>query len=345
MKPTLIECEVLDGLKPITEREVLQVFPQQARILPNKNRAMVLFEFLGKLEDLDNLRTVVAGHVVHSYPVPRPKAFLGHAHFTKMCQQIEAVISLYPPKTFGSFTIGAAGKGSSVFQRIREEIGKTTGLVYQDKEADLLLRFRPSVVEKNGWDFLVRVGPRPFSARSWRVFDIGGALNGTVAAAMAAITKPTGEDRFLNLMSGSGTLLVERVMAGAARQVVGVEIDGEVLAGARRNLAAAGVMDVDMIQGNAALTPFPAGSFNVICADLPWGQLMGSNEENERLYPALLKESARIAAAGARMVLLTHSIRLMERTLKNLPSDWKLKQEIKIKQGGLHPRMYIFKRV
>ena len=46
--------------------------------------------------------------------------------------------------------------------------------------------------------------------------------------------------------------------------------------------------------------PFPENSFDVITADLPWGQLIGSHQENEWLYPAVLAEAARVIAQGGR---------------------------------------------
>lgn len=341
MQQQLIEYEVLDGLKPIALAEIKRKYPS-ADFNITKNRAAIQFQFSGKLDSLSDIKTIVAAHVLHPFAVPRPKAFLGHQHFTHLMNQINQIIQLYPANTYSTFTISAAGKDSSTFQRLRDEIGKALELQYHPEEADLLLRFRPSKLEKNGWDFMIRVGPRPYSARPWRVFNMEGALNGSVAAAIVELTNPQPQDQFLNLMSGSGTLLIERLQYGPSSNTVGVEINNNIIQGAIQNFSATNLKYTPtLIQADAIGTPFSPNTFNVITADLPWGQLMGSNKENERLYPALFKETARIASPKAKMILLTHSIKLMDKTMFKNAADWKLQQEIKIKQGGLHRKSVV----
>ena len=79
-------------------------------------------------------------------------------------------------------------------------------------------------------------------------------------------------------------------------------------------------------------------------ADLPWGQLLGSHEDNLKLYPLVLAEAARVAAPGARAVFITHEIRLMERTLRDFADRWTTQKEVRVFQGGLHPRIYLLAR-
>src|SRR5207245_442476 len=68
-----------------------------------------------------------------------------------------------------------------------------------------------------------------------------GALNATIAAAMVRLVEPRRGDRFLNLMSGSGTLLVERLLLGGGAVAAGVDHDPEALAAATANASAAGL--------------------------------------------------------------------------------------------------------
>ncbi len=94
---------------------------------------------------------------------------------------------------------------------------------------------------------------------------------------------------------------------------------------------------------DATALQFPANTFNAICADLPWGQLVGSHQHNADLYPQVLAEAARVATPRAHLVLLTHEIKLFESVLQDC-TEWTLKDVVKIFQGGLHPRIYLFQR-
>ena len=77
--------------------------------------------------------------------------------------------------------------------------------------------------------------------------------------------------------------------------------------------------------------------------DPPWGDAVGTHRQNAVLYPAFLKECARVAAPGARLVLLTHEIRLLERTLQS-QNVWGLEREFRTFHGGHYPRVYLLSR-
>jgi tRNA (guanine6-N2)-methyltransferase len=158
------------------------------------------------------------------------------------------------------------------------------------------------------------------------------------------MTSPRPNDRFLNLMCGSGTLLIERLLRCPARVATGCDTDAAALASAKENLRASKLTGpVELLEMDATALQFPASAFNVICADLPWGQLVGSHWHNADLYPQVLAEAARVATPRARLALLTHEIKLFESILQNC-TEWILQDVVKIFQGGLHPRIYLFQR-
>ena len=208
----------------------------------------------------------------------------------------------------------------------------------------MLLRIRPSSLEASGWELLTRISPRPLSVRPWRVHNMDGALNATIAAVMIEMTSPRPNDRFFNLMCGSGTLLIERLLRCPARAAIGCDIDAAALASAKENLRASKLSSpVELLEMDATALQFPANTFNAICADLPWGQLVGSHQHNADLYPQVLAEAARVATPRARLVLLTHEIKLFENVLQDC-TEWTLQDVVKIFQGGLHPRIYLFQK-
>lgn len=292
------------------------------------------------LKALLSLRSVVAAYLVTPFEVPRPKALLGDQHFRRLLAAIETVQALHPEGAFKSFRFGAAGSDSTVFERLAAQIGKATGLACDPLEGDLLLRVRPSAA---GWEVLTRLSPRPLSARSWRVCNLTGGLNATVAVAMNALAQAKVTSRYLNAMCGSGTLLIEQGLAGKSGKLVGFDLDGAALACAAQNVRAAGLEgNVELVQVDAAALPFDDGSFDTITADLPWGDAVGNHAMNASLYPTFLAEMARVAAANARLVVLTHEIKLFERVVA-AQRYWTLEQELRVFHGGHYPRMYLLR--
>jgi len=341
---TLLCCEVLQGVKPFACKELLHRFGKRVSILPGDDPETIFLRYQGDLHELLRLRTIVAVYLVQHFPVPRPRALLGQQHFQALLRQIETVRRLYSAHIFTSFRVSAAGEDSSTFARIKAEISQASGLTFDPEEGELLLRIRPSSLEASGWELLTRISPRPLSVRPWRVHNMEGALNATIAAVMIEMTSPRPNDRFLNLMCGSGTLLIERLLRCPARVAIGCDIDTAALAAAQENLRASKLTaPVELLEMDATALQLPSSTFDVICADLPWGQLVGSHRHNSALYPKFLTEAARVATPRARLVLLTHEIKLFESVLQDC-TEWTLREVVKIFQGGLHPRIYLFQK-
>lgn len=342
----LCEAEVVTGLKALAVEELRARFGERVKIYDKAKPEEILFHYEGDLSALGMLTKTIAVYLVQHYSIPRPLALLGHQHFQNMLKQIALVRSMHAGDSFHFFRIGAAGSSSSVFTRIKGEIQKATGLIPNEEEADLLLRVRKSDWQAEGWDVLVRLSPRPLSARAWRVCNWEGALNATIASAMVEMSEPRPDDRFFNLMCGSGTLLVERLARAPADVIGGCDTDLIALRCAGDNLRAAGFAgQVELLEMDAANLQLPDACIDVICADLPWGQLVGSHEENLKLYPLILLEASRIAAPGARAVFITHEIKLMDRVLSDYTNQWRVKNVARVFQGGLHPKIYVLEKL
>ena len=338
-----LEGEIAPGLAGFLSDE-LAPFGERISRLQLDAPDIFSMRYSGDLRELLALRMVAALYIRQAYAIPRPSALLAPEHLRVLLAQIDRIVKLHPPETFRTFRISAAGDESPTFLRIRQAIGSQTRLRYSSDDADLLIRVRP-VPTQDGWETLIRLSPRPLVTRPWRVFNYLGALNANIAAAMIEMCYPLPRDRFLNVMSGSGTLLIERLRRCSARLAIGCDLDLVALKGSRQNVAAARLSTaVHLMRADVTQSPFAAGSFDVICGDLPWGQMVGSHEQNARLYPRLMREAARIAAPGAKLALLTHDMRLFEDGLERSADWWTLKDALQVTQGGLHPRIYLFQR-
>lgn len=337
------EAEVVPGLELLARAE-LQRLPQ-VRLCDDVGQGRIRFRFEGELAALRGLRLAQAVYLSVTHPVPRPRGLLGDAHWRRLLAQIEAARALNRAQPFQSFSVAAAGSDSSVMQRIRGAVSEATRLADGGDKGDLLIRIRPATgAGESGWETLVRLTPRPLATREWRVCNFEGALNATVAHAMGLLTDPQPDDTFLNAACGSGSILIERQAIAPARLLLGVDLDAVVLDCARRNIEASDVKGTACLCiGDIRTLPLPEGSVTAVCADLPFGQRVGSHQDNVAAYPYMLRELARVTAPGAKCVLLTHEIRLMDSLLRQQPF-WLLEQSIQINLRGLHPRIYVLRR-
>lgn len=347
----LIECEVLPGLKPFARDEILSRLGRAVELLPLADEAAIAFRFSVDPRRLFALRTVVAAYLVLRFDIPRPLALLGDQHFRVLLGGIAEARALHPMGAFTSLHVDAAGRDSPVMARLRRALADATGLADDLRAGDLQVRLRRAQVTLDGrppvgWEVLVRLSPRPLSVRAWRVHNLPGAVNATIAAAMAEVAAPRPADRYLNLLCGSGTLLVERLLRAPAALAIGVDLDPAALVQAADHLHVAGLEGRGLVvEMDATRLDFPDRHFDSLAADLPWGQLTGTHRENASLYPRVLEEAHRVAAPGARLVLLTHEVSLLERILPDFATRWRVRQATRILQGGLHPRIYQLERV
>lgn len=341
--PHNVEAEVAHGLESVARQELTRQLGPYVRWAAAVGQPGALrFEYVGDLRALTKLRTVQAVYLLHHFELPRPKALLGDQHFRTLVALLETVRAL-DPAAFQTLHIGAAGADSSVMLRLKAELAQATRLRTGADEGDLLLRLRRGP-DGEGWEALVRIGPRPLATRAWRVQNYGGALNATVAHAMALLTQPRPDDVVLNLACGSGTLLIERLAAAPAARVLGCDTHPDALAAAQANIAAAKQSQrIELHPWDARDLPLPDANINVLLADLPFGNLQGSHSTNTTLYPAILQEAARVATSDARFALITHEARLMQNLLAQ-HATWIHEQTIMVTLGGLHPRIYLLRR-
>ncbi|WP_243738194.1 RNA methyltransferase [Cellulomonas shaoxiangyii] len=329
------------------------------------------------------LRTAVAAWVVVHLDVPRPKSIASPEHLQRVVDAVYASLRVAGSSTF---RFEAAGSDSAVFARLAELLHEATGLRHDAAHGDLVVRVRRGVrgaggtrpgagrgaVDRArrtggdeadpGWDVLVRVGPRPLSARTWRVVDFPGAANATIAAAMTRLAGTRDDDRVLNLMCGSGTLLAERLLAAPAAASLGVDRAQPALDAARANLEAAGLLGRasrtalvradatdaaavrDAVDAHLAVDDRPPAA-DLVLADPPWGTLHGSHAASPALHAGLLRGAHAVTAPGARLVVLTHEVKVMERVVREAADLWAPVTTTRVFAKGHHPRVHVLRRV
>jgi 23S rRNA G2445 N2-methylase RlmL len=151
---------------------------------------------------------------------------------------------------------------------------------------------------------------------------------------MLQLAAPRPDDRVLNLLCGSGTLLAEAPPVALA---LGLDSDRRALAAARANVAA------PLVLADVRHLPLAPRSFDVIAADLPYGERSGSHRENDALYRAFLAAASHAARPGARLVAISHDIRRFEAALAESP-PWRVSRKLRVFQKGFRPAIWLLTR-
>ncbi|MEZ4608425.1 MAG: methyltransferase [Deinococcales bacterium] len=235
-------------------------------------------------------------------------------------------------QSFKSFRLSAAGKDSQVFERIKTAFRDVSGLSYDD-EGELLIRIRPF---EGAWQVLMRLSPRPLSARLWRKCNVPGGLNATLAAAMVRASGAKAGQRLFNPMCGSATLAIEAKHYEPLLDISACDFDEKMLACAQENIFASG-HEIKLSQADAL--GFEADPFDIILVNPPWGDATGDNAQNHLLYPKLLSAMRRLSHPQTRLILLSHEIKLMEKLLAE-SKLWRSVGVERVFHGGHYPRMW-----
>ncbi len=175
------------------------------------------------------------------------------------------------------------------------------GLRYtaDDREADLNVRV---FIEHENAFVGVRLGKHPLHERGYKVAERAGSLKPSVAAAMLRLASVEAGMRLLDPCCGSGTILIEGALSGAAAE--GGDLDAEAVAAARANAQAAGVTPT-IHEWDARALPLADASVERMVTNLPWGKQIAVDDAIERLYGEICAEIERVLQAGGQAALLT----------------------------------------
>ncbi len=335
-KPKLYEAEVLEGLEQLAKNELDQL---NGVVINKVENGSLNFSFKGTTEKLKGLGLIIAVYATLHFDIPRPRALLGDQNQKRLLGFLKSIIK---QDDFTSFRLSAAGHDSAIFKRLCKVIASHTMLPFVEKDGDLLLRIRPH--KTRGWEVLARLTPRPLSTRPWRVCNMAGGLNATLAVAMLKLVKPKSSDHLFNPMCGSGTLLIEAYQNFNFSNISGCDSSGSALSCAQQNIVASGFQNsIGLFLSDATELSMSSECIDVVVCDLPWGDAVGTNRANATLYPAFIKEMTRVTKKNARMILLSHNIKLVERLVPSFPV-WELKSKQRVFHSGHYPRMYLLFR-
>lgn len=148
----------------------------------------------------------------------------------------------------------------------------------------------------------VRLAQEALSKRPYKLAHLPGSLKPPVAAALVRLSEVAPGQSLLDPFCGSGTILVEAALMGAAAQ--GGDLDAAAVEYACANLREAG-LNVPAQRWDARTLPLADSSIDRIASNLPWGRQVQVESELESLYHDALTEMYRVLIPRGRLVILT----------------------------------------
>lgn len=223
------------------------------------------------------------------------------------CRQVRPI----PLKPMFSVSVSFIGKRNYTADEVKVSVADSItfnhGWTYtaDDREANLNIRV---FVEHEEAYVGVRLGSHAQHERLYKMVERPGALKPTVAAAMLRMANVNSGERLLDPCCGSGTILIEAALMGAA--IHGGDNDPEAVSATRSNMKDAGV-NGKIEQWDARVLPLRDGSTKHIVTNLPWGRQTQVNEELSSFYAQVCGELERILGDEGRIAILTSAPQLL----------------------------------
>jgi tRNA (guanine6-N2)-methyltransferase len=259
------------------------------------------------LSEVKMLRSVSRAYLVLQSPVYHPTYISKHKSI--LAGLMTTVVN---NDSFKSFKISCAGSESPEVRGIARYIKETYRLEERD-EADIKVHI---VKARGTWEIGIQITPRPLSVREYKVVNMAGAMDPTIAYAVNSFCNLDSARSYLNIFSGSATLLIEAAKCHPKiEEMVGFDNDTKHLSLSIQNIKKANLIEKVQIKKADIFEHPDFGTFDAIVSDLPFGMSISKNEDLEKLYTAFVRYCENTLNKGGRLVIYTSEYDLIESIL------------------------------
>jgi len=337
-KPKLqIKLAFINGLKEIVLNEISR-YPNLHVV--NKDEESIYVDFIQDLTEITHLRSVSRVYLIAQDFKYNPLYISKHKSI--LSNLIEVIIKGNKDK-FKNFKITCAGSDSPEVRNIAEYIQKTYGLI-EKEEADMKIHIiKPDRI----WEISIQITPRPLSLRNYKIKNMRGAMDPTIAYAVNSLCNLKNSNSYLNVFSGSATLLIE---AGQCypnlKQLVGFDNNKKSISLAIQNIKKAGLLKRIQLKEKDIFDNPDFGKFDVITSDLPFGMSISKNENLENLYRCFVEYCQETLNRGGRLIVYTSEHEMFEKII--LKSKFNIIKTLELKfitavNAYLRPKIFVCK--
>jgi 23S rRNA G2445 N2-methylase RlmL len=334
-----IKLSFVAGLREIVLKELGRNNLQIIREIPDSFYVELPSNPEFGLVTIQKLRSVSRAYVVLQHPKYNP-LYLSH-HKSILGDLIRMVITTNGPSAFKTFKIACAGSDSSEVREIATYVEEKFSLV-EKEEADLKIHIAKI---DEGWEIGIQITPRPLSVRDYKMNNLSGAMDPTIAYALNDLCALDTAESHLNIFSGSATLLIEAGLSYPhLTKLIGFDNNKEHLSLAMQNIKEAGLIRRIELKEKDIFEKPDLGTFDVITSDLPFGMAISKNEDLESLYRCFVDYCQETLNKNGSLVMYTSQHEILEKILKESAFEIIKTLELKIVtsvNSYLRPKIFV----
>lgn len=336
METILIKITFIQGLRDIVLSE-LKKFPELKII--ETNPESIYLHFIPDFKSVFLLRSIANVFIVkkdknlHPQYLSKHKSILGNL--------IEITLQT-KTQVFKTFMISCAGSDSQEIKDIESYIA-TTYKLNKNNDADLKI----SIGKSNDiWELAVCLTNRPLTVRDYKISNITGAINPSIAYSMNVLCNSESAESYLNIFSGSATLLIEAGIVNPKLKLLGFDNDGKRTAEAINNIKKAGLLKSIILKNEDIFNKPHLGTFDCITSDLPFGMQISKTQNLKSLYKTLVEYCEQTLNQRGTLVTYTTEHELLKEILKE--SKFSIIKEIDMKlvtsvNSYIYPKIFVCK--
>lgn len=335
-----IKLDFISGLEDVVLSEVKQLHDLKVVHENDVEENCIYVNFVRDFSLITSLRSVL-----HAYLIKQNNKYTPHyiSNHKSILGDLIIRIIQGKEKQFKSFKITCAGSDSPEVRAIAEYIEKTFEL-HEKEEADLKVYIIKPV---NTWEVGVQITPRPLSFREYKVVNMSGAMNPTIAYAVNSFCNLKNADSYLNVFSGSATLLIEAAQSHPNLEtVVGFDSNKKHLSLSIQNIKKAGLIQKVIVKERDIFDHPDLGKFDAITSDLPFGMVISKGEDLAKLYQSFVSYCEKFLNVDGTLVMYTSEHGVLEDVISR--SKFKVIKKIRLEfitntNTHLHPKIFVCK--
>ena len=330
-----IKLAFITGLREIVLNEISQ--SANLRVIKEEGDYIYL-DFMQDLTVIKRLRSVSRAYIVVQNSKYNPRYISNHKSI--LGNLIEIAISGNTDK-FKTFKIICAGSDSPRVRSIAEYIQKAYRLT-EKEESDMKIHI---IKLDEIWEIGVQITSRPLSFRDYKMKNMSGAMDPTIAYAVNSLCELESANSYLNIFSGSATLLIE---AGQCypnlKQLIGFDNNKKSISLAIQNIKKAGLIKKIQLKEKDIFDKPDLGKFDVITSDLPFGMSISKNEDLENLYRCFVEYCQETLNHGGKLAVYTSKHEILKQII--LESRLKIIKTLELKfitsvNAYLRPKIFV----
>ncbi len=332
---TSLKLTFISGLKDIVLDELKEY--KELHVTSESDNAVYL-ELPDTFKNILSLKSIASAYIATRDRKLNPRYI--NKHKSVLGNLIEAVLG-ENTKDFKTYRLRCAGSQSAEIIEIEKYIQDTYRLKKADESS---MEIYISKINEDLWEISVRLSPRPLSVRNYKTSNIKGGLHPNIAYAINSFCNLHLIKSYLNIFSGSATLLIEAGIVNPNLKLIGLDNNKKTNSLAIQNIKKANLIkNIQIKTANINDTP-DFGTFDVITSNLPFGMQISKGEDLNALYQTFINYCEKNLNQNGILAIYTTEDEILKHIINQ--SKFKIIKTVSITiptsvNSYIHPKIFV----